>query len=272
MEGVAGAHRVAHHHAAARHAHLAGAGEGGGALFPAGDHHQPGAEIEEQARRIGKAHAPAEGDVDVLVARLDDVGAAEEALRGLDPAVKVADHRRPQVGIDADDAPSGLPFGEGRVGGGHRLHRQGVGAEGEGAHLVRQDGRQAVRRQHAVGRAVAVEGVERLAVRLRGHHRDGGEAVGTHHEARVHPLAGQHVHEVGAEAVAGDAAEEGGRRAEPGKPHRHVEGRAAGHGARRHLVALGRAHQQVDEGFAADQDHGASPSGRITPLRRMMLP
>jgi hypothetical protein len=78
--------------------------------------------------------------------------------------------------------------------------------------------------------------------------------------------------EHGPEAVARDAAEEGARHPEPGETDGDVEVRAAGHGTSWHFSALAGPNEEIDQRFAADQDHDRLPLLAMTPSRRTMWP
>jgi hypothetical protein len=165
----------------------------------------------------------------------------------------------PQIGIDADHAPSAFAFGERGKSRAHRLDRHRIGAEGQCLHIRRQLGRQISERQPTVGRALAVKSIT-LAMVVGRDHRDRRQPIGTDQKAIVDALANEGACQQRAETIARDSAKESRIDTKPGEADGDVERRASGDGARRHLRAFGRSDEQIDQRFTTDDDHAAALS------------
>ena len=254
-EGVAGADGVDDRHLGGRDF----AGRGGrtgffGAGGALGQNHQPGAELEPALgrgvegsvrRQVGKVGA----------AQSDDVAHGDHALDAGDVAVAVADGLRPDVGVEGDHAVGSLALHERLEGGAAWLFGEAEGAEVEGGDRGRK-GRQVIFRQHAAGRAFVEESVARLA----GIGGDEGQRRWPRHgrgELRASAAGGERIAEQLAERIDGEAAEEAGGGVEAGDGDGDVERRAATWPRRVGDAAVGGFNrQEIDESFAASDDHG----------------
>jgi hypothetical protein len=104
-----------------------------------------------------------------------------------------------------------------------------------------------------------MESVVRLAVIGGRHDRNRGRPIGAHEKTTVHTFASEAVREERAEMIARDAAQEGRSNTEASKANSDIEGRATGNGMGRHFRPAGHPHKQIDQSFATDKNHDASP-------------
>jgi hypothetical protein len=101
----------------------------------------------------------------------------------------------------------------------------------------------------------------RLSRRAGGDHAERGDVRAALHVGLAHPGLDELIEQERPEHVLGQGGQEGGGTPQAADPDGHVEGRAAGDGLGREARRGGLANEQVDQGFAGNQDHRASPEG-----------
>ena len=202
--------------------------------------------------------------VEVVGAQLHDVGHLHQPLDPREIAVAVADERGPHVDVDGDHAITLLALHERLQRRAARLLRQAERTEVERAHRLLEGGQVGIG-QHPTGRAFVEEGVARLAAG----ESDEGERRGTVARLRVGEIDAarrERVAEDVAEEVGGEAAEETRRHAEAADSDGDVHRRAAGERCVGDLAGDVAPRDEIDQGFAAGDDHvlaDAGPSGTV---------
>ena len=154
-------------------------------------------------------------NANVFVTRLDHCGHPIEAFRGRGPALHIADDRRADVRIDANDETPMLALGERGKCGADRLDGHRIGAEGQSLNVVRQHAGQVGKPKRTICRTFAVEGVVRLTVVGSRNDRDGGQPIGAHEKPVFDSFARESICEERAEVIARDATKEGRSNAKP---------------------------------------------------------
>lgn len=101
-----------------------------------------------------------------------------------------------------------------------------------------------------------MEGEARLIVRSGRDHSDRRKPIGADEKAIVQALRGKMIGEQCAEAIAGDVSKERTGHAEARQANGEVEGGAAGDSTRRQAGTFPCADKQINQCFAADEDHG----------------
>jgi hypothetical protein len=103
-----------------------------------------------------------------------------------------------------------------------------------------------------------------MAVAIRRDDTDGREPRRAHRIVEIHAFSVEHVREQTAEPIRGQSSKERGRTAQASQADRHIERRAARNSFGRESGTLLAGHKQIDERFAANEDHVVSPPAELS--------